>query len=416
MKNKILVVFVVLMVLMVSFAWAGGKQEEKPAEGGKTEEAASSETTESEETGGVVVDKWEIPFLDVLTGPIAGIGEYLLWGAERAAEEINAEGGIAGKPVEIVAIDTGMEPNKGVVEMAKLAEGDALVVMGPVPEPVIMAAMPTAIENGLFAFTATTSYEYAAEFFPWAISWFSPTEEKLPPIVTEWANRVGVTKAVQFIENYGPWPGMAKAHTIGLEEAGVETGQDVELPTDAVTFDTYIVTALKQDPDGLIMACNAEKAAKIIKALKARGWEDMEKILIFNSADDAALYTTGGDALNGTMIYNYIDSTLDTPRWNAYKEAYMEDHDGMSPPSLSTHYYDAVYMIKEAIENTGITGDPAKLQEERKKIRDYCEDVKNFEGLMFTWSMKNFTPTDKPLYLFEIQNGQKEFVAEVRPE
>jgi branched-chain amino acid transport system substrate-binding protein len=415
MKNKIITLLVVFMLLLASFAFAGGKQE-KAEKSGAAEETASAEQSGAEETGGVVVDKWEIPFLDVLTGPIAGIGEYLLWGAEQAAEEINAAGGIAGKPVEIVAIDTGMEPNKGVVEMAKLAEGDALTVMGPVPEPVIMASMPTAIENGLFAFTATTSYEYAAEFFPWAISWFSPTEEKLPPIVTEWANRVGVSKVVQFIENYGPWPGMAKAHTVGLEKAGVEAGKDVELPTDAVTFDTYIVTALKQDPDGLIMACNAEKAAKIIKALKGRGWEDMEKILIFNSADDAALYTTGEDALNGTMIYNYIDSTLDTPRWNAYKEAYMEDHDGMSPPSLSTHYYDAVYMIKEAIENTGITGDPAKLKEERRKIRDYCEDVQNFEGLMFSWSMENFTPTDKPLYLFEIQDGQKEFVAEVRPE
>ena len=47
----------------------------------------------------------------------------------------------------------------------------------------------------------------------------------------------------------------------------------------------------------------------------------MSKILIFNSADDAALYTTGGDALNGSMIYNYIDSTLDTPRWNAYRDS-----------------------------------------------------------------------------------------------
>lgn len=413
--KKILSIVAIMLLVLATAAFAGGKKEEPAASGG-TETSSGTESGGTEETGGVVVDKWEIPFLDVLTGPIAGIGEYLLWGAERAAEEINAAGGIAGKPVEIVAIDTGMEPNKGVVEMAKLAEGDALVVMGPVPEPVIMASMPTAIENGLFAFTATTSYEYAAEFFPWAISWFSPTEEKLPPIVTEWAKMYGPTKVVQFVENYGPWPGMAAAHTIGLDAAGVEAGDDVELPTDAVTFDTYIVKALQQEPDGLILACNAEKAAKIIKALKARGWTDMEKILIFNSADDAALYTTGGEDLNGTMIYNYIDSTLDTPRWNAYRDAYMADHDGMSPPSLSTHYYDSVYMIKEAIENTGVTGDPAKLKEERMMIRDYCEDVQNFEGLMFSWSMNNFTPTDKPLYLFEIQNGEKEFVAEVRPE
>ena len=88
----------------------------------------------------------------------------------------------------------------------------------------------------------------------------------------------------------------------------------------------------------------------------------------------------------------------------------------MVPPSLSTHYYDALYMIKEAIEKTGVTGDPKKLKEERKKIADYCANVKNFQGLMFNWDMKDGVPTNKPLYLFEIEGGKKKFVQEVRPQ
>ena len=64
----------------------------------------------------IAVTDWQIPFLNVLTGPIASIGGYLQWGAERAAAEINAAGGIAGKPVRIVGIDTGMEPANGITE------------------------------------------------------------------------------------------------------------------------------------------------------------------------------------------------------------------------------------------------------------------------------------------------------------
>jgi branched-chain amino acid transport system substrate-binding protein len=275
--------------------------------------------------------------------------------------------------------------------------------------------MPTAVENGLFAFTATTSYEYAETFSPWSVSWFPPAADALPPVVTAWAEEFAVKKAVQFVENFGPWPGMAAAHVTGLAVAGTEHAGDVELPTDAVTFDTYIVDALSQNPDGIILACNAEKAGKIIKALDGRGWEDKNKILIFNSADDSPLYTIGGESLNGTIIYNYTNPILDEPRWNAFKEAYAADHDGMSPPSLSINYYDAVYMIKEAIENTGITGDPAKLEEEREKISDYVEDLKNFEGIQFDWSITDYVPTNKPVYLFEIQDGEKNLVAEVRP-
>ena len=377
---------------------------------GKKEEAATvAESTE------VVVEEWEIPFLNCLTGPIASIGEYLQWGAEYAAEQINAEGGIAGKPVKVVGIDTGMSPEKGTVEMSKLVE-DALVVMGPVPEPVIMAAVPIAADEGLYSFTATTSYEYAVEYFPWAISWFPPTEEKLQPVVVAWAEKTGAGKVVQFVENYGAWPGMAKAHTLGLEVAGSEVLDDVEVPSDAVSFGPLVVKALAQDPDALIFSCNAEKVAKIIIELKNRGWEDMNKILIFSSADDAALYTTGGASINGAMIYNYSDPNLDTPRWNGFRQAFKDDHDGMEPFSLSPNYYDAVYMIKRAIEDTGVTGDPAKLAEERIKIRDYCNDIKNFEGLQFVWNNKGGYPSDKPLYLFEIQDGQKILVEEIIPE
>ncbi len=400
MKKRILLVF--MLVILSVFVFANGAKEEP---------AASTETVQSS----FQVTEWEIPFLNCLTGPIASIGEYLEWGAERAAWEINQAGGINGVPVKVTGIDTAMSPETGTVEMAKLAK-NALVVMGPVPEPVILAAVPIAVRAGLYSFTATTSYEYAAKFFPWAISWFSPTEEKLPPVVTAWAKKnPDMKNVVQFVENYGAWPGMAKAHEIGLEKAGVTVLNQVDVPSDAVTFGPLVVKALSQNPDGIVFAANAEKVAKLILELQSRGWEDNSKLLVFSSADDGALYTTGGDNLNGVMIYNYVDPDLDTQRWKEFRAAFKADHDGMEPFSLSPNYYDAVYMIKRAIEETGITGDPAMLKEERIKIRDYCNNIQNFEGLMFNWSNKDGVPQDKPLFLFKIENGKKVLVEKVVP-
>jgi branched-chain amino acid transport system substrate-binding protein len=364
----------------------------------------------------VAVNEWQVPFLNCLTGPIASIGAYLQWGAERAAADINQAGGIAGKPVKVTGIDTANDPQKGTVEMARIVK-DGLVSLGPVPEPVIMAAMPIAVENEMVSMTATTSYEYANKFFPWTVSWFPPISQRLPPVVTAWAKQFSDMKqVVQFIEPYGAWPGMAEAHVPGLKAADVKVLSPIEVPSDAVTFGPLVVRALDQKPDGIIFACNAEKIAKIIKELKGRGWQKMNHLLVFNSGDDAALYTIGGEDINGVQVYNFINPGLDTPRWNAFKNAYMKDHNGMVPPSLSTHYYDALFMIKEAIEKTGVTGDPKKLKEERKKIADYCANVKNFQGLMFKWDMKDGVPTNKPLYIFEIENGKKKFVQEVRPQ
>ncbi len=400
--KRVTVIAMALLLAIGTFTFANGKKEE-PAK--KAEPAKSS----------FKMTEWEIPFLNCLTGPIASIGEYLEWGAERAALEINQAGGINGIPVKVTGIDTAMSPETGTVEMAKLTKS-ALVVMGPVPEPVILAAVPIAVRAGLYSFTATTSYEYAAKFFPWAISWFSPTEEKLPPVVTAWAKKnPGMKNVVQFVENYGAWPGMAKAHVIGLKKAGVNVLKQVDVPTDAVTFGPLVVKALSENPDGIVFACNAEKVAKLILELQSRGWKDNGRLLVFSSADDGALYTTGGKNIDGVMIYNYVDPNLNTPRWQAFRKAFKADHNGMEPFSLSPNYYDAVYMIKRAIEETGITGDPSKLKEERIKIRDYCNNIKDFKGLMFNWTNKNGVPQDKPLFLFKIENGKKVLVEKVIP-
>jgi branched-chain amino acid transport system substrate-binding protein len=391
--NKKMLPLLAVLLLIASIVGAGGQGDSGGA--------------------GVVVEEWEIPFLNCLTGAIASIGEYLQWGAERAAYEINQAGGIAGKPVKVIGVDTALEPQKGVVEMSKIVEW-ALVALGPVPEPVIMAAAPIAVENEMMTMTATTSLEYAEQFFPWSISWFPSTADRLPPLAREWAKDYGVKNVVQFVGIYGPWPGMAAAHVDGIEEAGAQHLGDVEVPQDAVTFGPLVVKALGMNPDGIIIACWPDKAAKIVQELKSRGWTDMEKILLFSSADDAALYTTGGADLNGAIIYNYINVDVTTPRWVAFKEAYQKDHNGLQPPSLSTNYYDAVYMIKRAIEETGVTGDPKKLKEERKLVAEAMLNMKNFEGLLFNWDMSDGVPTNKPGYLFQIQDGRKKLVKEIR--
>ena len=71
-------------------------------------------------------------------------------------------------------------------------------------------------------------------------------------------------------------------------------------------------------------------------------------------------------------------------------------------------------MVKEAIENTGVTGDPEKLAEERIKIRDYCRNIKGFEGIQLTWDVKDGVPSGKGAFLFVVEDGAKKFVVSTK--
>jgi hypothetical protein len=48
-------------------------------------------------------------------------------------------------------------------------------------------------------------------------------------------------------------------------------------------------------------------------------------------------------------------------------------------------------------------------------IADYLQNIKGFKGIMFDWDMKNGVPTNKPTFIFSIENGTKKLIKEVRP-
>jgi hypothetical protein len=74
-----------------------------------------------------------------------------------------------------------------------------------------------------------------------------------------------------------------------------------------------------------------------------------------------------------------------------------------------------IYMIKAAIEKTGVTGDPAKLKEERIKVRDYAINQKGFKGMDATYDIVNGLAVGYPQRLFQIKNDEAVLVEELKP-
>ena len=82
--------------------------------------------------------------LDVpLTGTAADIGHYLLWGAEIAVDEANAEGGALGKPIRLSVQDDEMDPAKAAGNVARfITEDHVAVVLGPANSGNALAMIP----------------------------------------------------------------------------------------------------------------------------------------------------------------------------------------------------------------------------------------------------------------------------------
>jgi hypothetical protein len=65
-----------------------------------------------------------------------------------------------------------------------------------------------------------------------------------------------------------------------------------------------------------------------------------------------------------------------------------------------------VYAVKAAIEKTGVTGDPAKLTEERVKLKDYFCSLKDFPSIYKPFSIDKEGWAVLDINITQVRNGK----------
>jgi branched-chain amino acid transport system substrate-binding protein len=356
-----------------------------------------------------VVKEWKVPFLAFLTGPFAGFGLQIKWAADEAAKEINAAGGIAGRPIVIEYYDTALDPAKAAAEMSKVV--GELLIFGPISGPETKGAMPLVVREKGFAMAVTSGAEVNLEFHPYCIS-FEPTfGEAIPLLLKGWVKRNPEMKSVvQFSWPYDSTFMVAtEVEKKALEALGIKVKEKVEL-VQGVDMAAAAVRAMAAKPDGFVITAGPVDSANIVKELDKRGMKDKSKIFLYCVADESALYDIAKGYLEGAYVWNLVNSLSKEPRWQALYSKFRKAFPKIKDPTLGVPgHYDMVYMAKEAIEKNGITGDPAKRVEERARIREYMQNIKDFPGVQFRFNMVDGT-AKTPVFLFRIKGNEKELV------
>ncbi len=93
----------------------------------------------------------------VLSGPAADLGQNMRLGVEAAIQEINRSGGIQGRPLELVVLDDGYEPERAAPNSHSLIDDEhVLAIIGNVGTPTAVATLPIMLEHETLFFGAFT--------------------------------------------------------------------------------------------------------------------------------------------------------------------------------------------------------------------------------------------------------------------
>lgn len=87
-------------------------------------------------------------------------------------------------------------------------------------------------------------------------------------------------------------------------------------------------------------------------------------------------YYTNGIYVTTPLIFDTANESA-----QAFREEYKSKY-GKVPDTYATFAYDSIMVILEAVKDTGITGKPDTIKDDRKKIRDYIANINSIENAL----------------------------------
>jgi branched-chain amino acid transport system substrate-binding protein len=116
------------------------------------------------QTQGVSKDEIVVGTIQDLSGPLAALGSHFRNSLQMRFDEVNAEGGIHGRKIRLVAEDSGYDPKKGVLAAQKLIQRDKVfAAVSNMGSSVVLATMPLLLERKVLHLFPATAHPSAYE-------------------------------------------------------------------------------------------------------------------------------------------------------------------------------------------------------------------------------------------------------------
>lgn len=328
------------------------------------------------------------------------IGEPMRRAAQLAIGEINAAGGVGGRPLALIERDDFANPDSAVRVAEELYSSEAVAVVGHLFSGTTLAAAP--IYNGgnrpLVAITPSSSAPELSDAGPYTFR-MCPSDLAHGAALARW-----VTDRLQFKQggvfylddDYGR--GIRQAFTANLENRGGKlVGMEPYLGTTPEVAPQLERLAKLQRPQFLFVAGNRPDAESILRGARALGLQ-----VPMLGGDGLEGIEEAGPLSEGTYVSAAYHPSLNTPANRKFVAAYAAKYpDAPVPNQPAAATYDAVYLLARAIEEGG----PSR-ESVRRALDRVGHGAAAFEGATgrIVFDSLGDVP-DKQVYITVVRNG-----------
>jgi branched-chain amino acid transport system substrate-binding protein len=344
-----------------------------------------------------------------LTGAVAASGNYVTNGARIAADEINAQGGLLSRQVELVIEDNKSNPTEAVAVAEKLIVRDEVpVMMGAWSSTFTLAVMPKLMEYGVPMLVETSSSEkITTQGNPWVFR-ISPTSEMEARAFSDQVGKFDIKKADFLVVNNDWGRGAADRFSEMLKEHDIAVGEVETMDPAAQDMSAQLAKIKASDADTLFVTTGVEQLTLVLKQAKALGL-DNRIITTGGSQAPDQLIEQAGSAADGSyhllFFTPWFPEAAENPEVAEKFVAEWESR-GYNFAGLTEGFrgYDGIMTIAAAIEAAG--------EAEPEAIREalWTVEVEGINGdIKFTKEGPEGNESGQNLpnvYVIEIEDGK----------
>lgn len=302
----------------------------------------------------------KIGMLAPFSGQEAAFGDYMKFGAQLAINEINDDGGIDGRDLELVTEDDGCDPTAAVAAANKLVTAGVKGSVGGYCSGATLPTLPVFADAEVpMVIPAANSNQLVGQ----GAFMINGTGAQQASAAVTYMKKVGA-KNVAIIDDNTDYS-VDLADSVADQADGFKVAKRESVNPDEKDFSANVNSVLGSNPDFVVWTGYYQAGGLLVNQLRGAGYDG--PILVGDGSVDAQLAAIAGP----DSIKDVVGTFTKTPDMLEGGEAWIADYekvsDGAAPGPYSIQSYEAVKTIAEAFTEAGGT--------------DYDAVVKALKGL-----------------------------------
>jgi len=337
-----------------------------------------------------------------LSGSQALYGADQVKAAQWAVADINAKGGVNGKQLEMIVVDTQADPQLGINAVKRLTSVDNVPVLITAWSSVVKAVAPIANRDKVLELSVGANSPDIAKLGDYVYTTFPLAEVDVSALSKHTYTTLGKkTAAVLYINNDSGVEGAAIYKGV-FEKAGGKVVAYEAYDSKATEFTGALLKVKASNPDIIHIQGLVADLPQVIAQMRQLGLQ--QRVSTYSAGYNPKVIEQLGAAAEGLIVTSLAPGVSDNPNVEPFINRWKESEKRVPNGLPYTQYlYDGPYLVAELYKWI----EKNKLPATGENLRKALITVKNFElPLTGGLSVGEDHRVNKPVYLLTVDKGQ----------